>query len=343
MELSPRKKAVLSAIIKNYIETGEPVGSKILTELIENAPSSATLRNEMSELCNLGFLEQPHTSAGRVPTSRGLRLYVNSLMNPVKLSESAKRFIDEGLADINCDPEQIPAKVGRIISDLTGLPAISCIITEEEITVKRIELLPIGLRSMMLLIITSDGRARNRIFRTSVQLNDSVLDNFNDICKRKIRGKAVTELNKPYMQNVIAAAGIDSLTLLPLLTAVFEMAGEIENSSVNLSGETCLYNISADEESARKIISLIKRRDPIISLMNSIPDNAGVVFGSDTKLEELSSGTIVAARFGAKSIKGTLAVIGPHRISYEEVIPSVEYAASRLTTLMGEALKDMED
>ena len=343
MELSPRKKAVLSAIIKNYIETGEPVGSKILTELIENAPSSATLRNEMSELCSLGFLKQPHTSAGRVPTSNGLRLYVNSLMSPAKLSESAKKFIDERISDINCDPEQIPAQVGRIISDLTGLPAISCVVTNEEITVKRIELLPIGMRSMMLLIITSDGRARNRIFRTSVQLNNSVLDNFNDICNKKIKGRAVTELNKPYMQNVIAAAGIDSLTLLPLLTAVFEMAGEIENSSVNLSGETCLYNISADEEAARRIISLIKRRDPIISLMNSIPEGVGVVFGSDTKLEELSSGTIVAAKFGENSYRGTLAVIGPHRISYEEVIPSIEYAASRLTTLMSDALKDMED
>lgn len=343
MELSPRKKAVLTAIVKNYIETGEPVGSKILTELIENAPSSATLRNEMSELCNLGFLKQPHTSAGRVPTSSGLRLYVNSLMNPVEISDSAKRFIDERISEINCDPEQIPALVGRIISDLTGLPAISCTVTEREIAIKRIELLPIGMRSMMLLLITSDGRARNRIFRTSVSVDSYVLENFNDICAKKIKGRTVAELNKPYMQNVIASAGIDSLSLLPLLTAVFEMASEIENSSVDLSGETCLYNISADENTARKIISLIKRRDPIVSLMNNIPDGVGVVFGSDTQLEELSSGTIIAARFGDNQYKGTLAVIGPHRISYEEVIPSIEYAASRLTTLMSDALKDMED
>ena len=97
LELTPRKQAVLKAIVKAYIETGEPVGSKILTELIENAPSSATLRNEMSELCDLGFLEQPHTSAGRIPTSRGFQFYVKKLMPAGEISESDKAYIDNAL------------------------------------------------------------------------------------------------------------------------------------------------------------------------------------------------------------------------------------------------------
>ena len=103
MELSPRKQAVLAAIIRTYIETGEPVGSKVLTGLIENAPSSATLRNEMSELCGLGLLEQPHTSAGRIPTSNGFKVYVDSLMRPKQITASAKNFIDSRLSDIYCE------------------------------------------------------------------------------------------------------------------------------------------------------------------------------------------------------------------------------------------------
>ena len=104
MELTPRKQAVLKAIIKAYIASGEPVGSKNLTALLENAPSSATLRNEMSELCELGLLHQPHTSAGRVPTSRGYSLYVNSLMQKSEISEREKEYIDKALSGLNCAP-----------------------------------------------------------------------------------------------------------------------------------------------------------------------------------------------------------------------------------------------
>ncbi len=343
MELTERKKAVLSAIIKNYIDTGEPVGSKVLTELIDNAPSSATLRNEMSELCSLGFLEQPHTSAGRVPTNRALRLYLNSLMPQTVISESAKRFIDERIAQINCDAEHIPSMVGKIISDLTGLPAISCLIAKNEITVKRIEFLPIGRNTRMLLVITSDGRARNKILRLGLGEDASLLERFAEICSKKIKNKEISELNKPYMQNIIAASGLDLLSLLPLFTAVFDLIEDIENSAVDISGEPQLYNICADEEAARRIISLIKRRDPIISLMNEIKDGVGVVFGSDTDFGEFFSDTIVAAHFGNNVYNGTLAVIGPRRISYEQVIPSIEYAARKLNELMCEALKDMED
>ncbi len=343
MELTERKKAVLSAIIKSYIDTGEPVGSKILTELIANAPSSATLRNEMSELCALGFLEQPHTSAGRVPTNTGLRLYLNSLMPRANLSESAKRFIDERISDINCDIEHIPSCVGKIISDLTGLPAITCFVAQREITVKKIELLPIGKNTKMLIVITSDGRARNRIIRVDYLESTGILEKFTEICSSRIKNKEIGQLNKPYMQSIIATAGIDLLSLLPLFTVLFELIEDIDNSSVDISGEPQLYNICADETAARRIISLIKRRDPIISLMNEIKEGVGVIFGSDTEFGEFFSDTIVAAHFGSKVYKGTLAVIGPKRISYEQVIPSIEYATQRLDELMCDALKDMED
>ena len=115
MELSPRKRAVLAAVAKAYIKTGEPVGSKTLAAMLKNAPSSATLRSEMSELCELGLLAQPHTSAGRVPTSRGLKTYVDSLMSPDKISEGDKAFIDRGLSNIHAAPEKIPEIGGELL------------------------------------------------------------------------------------------------------------------------------------------------------------------------------------------------------------------------------------
>ena len=142
MELTPRKQAVLKAIVKAYIETGEPVGSKILTQLLENAPSSATLRNEMSELCDLGLLHQPHTSAGRVPTVGGFKLYVDSLMSKSEVAEDTADLIDKALREISCEPEGIPAAAAQLLSKLTGFPAIACLMTEQSPRIKKIELLP---------------------------------------------------------------------------------------------------------------------------------------------------------------------------------------------------------
>lgn len=344
MELTPRKQAVLKAIVKAYIETGEPIGSKNLTSLIDNAPSPATLRNEMSELCELGFLHQPHTSAGRVPTSSGFRLYVDSLMNKSELSSNTAEFIDKAFADIHCEPESIPAAAAQVLSSLTGLPAIACLMTERPPRIKRVELLPIGRFSVMLLIITDDGRTRNRIFRQGRNFTAELENAFHELCEKRIKGKLVNELTKPYMQGVIAEAGLNSLELMPLLTAVFETAAEIEETDLTLQGENALYNICGNEEKAGRLLSLIKRRDPIISILENIGDSVSAVFGADTKYNELNSDTVIAAKFsGGDKYKGYVGVIGPNRMSYDQIMPGIEYTAQKLTRLITEAQKDMED
>ena len=153
MELSERRKAILEAIIKSYISSGEPIGSKMLCEILENAPSSATLRNEMNALCDLGLLSQPHTSAGRIPTNDGYRLYINTLMDKGEIGDSTKEVIDENLNFSNCDPEKLPEKAAATLSLITGLPAFSAKLSDNNCFVKRTELLPMGNNSTMLIVI----------------------------------------------------------------------------------------------------------------------------------------------------------------------------------------------
>lgn len=342
IELTPRKQAVLKAIVKAYIETGEPVGSKILTSLIENAPSSATLRNEMSELAEMGLLTQPHTSAGRIPTSDGFKLYVDNLMPETQINIEDKEFIDKGFDEINEIPEKIPALAGEILSDLTGLPVIACLITCDTTVIKRVELLPISRNTVMLLVITNDGRTRNRVLRLPDGFDSRLTAKFKEIIDTKIKRKPLEDLTTGYLQSLIASQGLDSFNLLPLLTAVFETAGEIENMTVDLSGVSRLYNVCGNEEAARRIISLVKRRDPIISLFERIGD--GVVFGKDTGYSEFGSAPLIAARFGpTDKYKGYIAILGPNRVSYEQIIPSIKYTAEKLTKIIAEAQKDMED
>ncbi len=341
IELTPRKQAVLKAIVKAYIETGEPIGSKILTSLIENAPSSATLRNEMSELVSMGLLEQPHTSAGRIPTSDGLKLYVSDLMTKSEISAEHKGFIDGRFQAVCEMPEKIPARAGEILSDLTHLPVIACLITPNTTVIKKMELMNISRNTVMLLVVTNDGRTRNRILRLSNEYTPDLMERFKEIIATKVKGKPLEELSVGYMQSLVASLGIDAFKLMPLISAVFETANEIESMTVDLSGVSRLYNVCGNEEAARRIISLIESRDPIISLFERV--GSGVVFGKDTGFSELHSDTLIAAKFGNEKYKGYIAVIGPNRLSYEQIIPTIEYTAEKLTEVITAAQKDMED
>ena len=344
MDLTPRKQAVLKAVVKAYIETGEPIGSKNLAALLENAPSSATLRNEMSELCELGLLRQPHTSAGRVPTSDGYRFYVDSLIKHSVPPKETALFIESSLKRINCEPDGIPAAAAQMLSRLIGLPAISCLITENPSEVKRIETLYLSGFSVMLLLITGDGRTRSRIVRNAGGYTPELKRAFKDIAERRIKGRRINELHKAYLQNVIAEAGIYSLELSPLLAAVFETAQEIEETSLTVKGENALYNICETESDARRILSLINRREPIISLLEGIDGSVGTLFGADTGYGELMQNAVIAAKFKCKDkYRGYIGVIGPNRMSYEQIMPVIEYTADRLTEIMTEAQKNMED
>ena len=343
MELTPRKQAVLKAVVKAYIETGEPIGSKNLMLLLQNAPSSATIRHEMSELCELGFLKQPHTSAGRIPTSKGYRFYVDSLSSGLDVNSSVAQLVESTLTSARCEAENIPDTVASLLSQLTGLTSFACLVTEKMPRINRIELLPIGRFSKMLLVITDDGRTRNRIFIQGKDFSKEIENIFYDLVEKRIKGKSVDTLTKAYMQTVITQAGIYSLDLMPLFTAVFESAAEIEKAKIKLFGKERLYNMLG-EVSASKIQALVERCEPLIRVFADVSEEASVIFGSETPYLELKGNNIVVSKFtGSDKYKGYIGVIGPARISYEQIIPSIEHSAKKLTEIMTEAQMDMED
>lgn len=343
MELSNRKRAVLEAIVKAYIKTGEPVGSKILVELMENAPSSATLRNEMSELCSLGFLEQPHISAGRVPTANAYRIYVNSLMDSAEISDSTKEYIDSLLSQSVLSPEQLNAKAAEILSSLTGLTAFAYTAVDTEVTLKRIEIVKISRHSLMLFMITSDGRTRNSICRIDTPFSEEIREKLVGVFKSRIYRKPLYELNKAYLQNIIASSLFDSFSLVPILTCIFDMADDAAQIRVDIAGQAGMYNVFG-EEKARRVLSLMSRSEPIVSVCDDIDVDAKVLFGDDTAYNDFKNTTMIVAKYGVSQEKmSRIGIIGSDRMSYEQIIPSVKYMASRLTYMMNEFKKDMED
>ncbi len=342
-ELSKRKQDVLSAIIKAYIETGEPIGSKILTSLIENAPSPATLRNEMNELCSLGFLAQPHTSAGRIPTSLGYSLYVNNLMSETFLGESAKSYINSSFSLEGDEAERLPRAAAKALSELSGLPAISSYIVRENVYLKQVQLLPLSRKTVALLTVFSDGRTKSTLVRLAPNIEAEAINRFLQLIREKLLRKPLYEFSKAKLQSTLASFGIDFLDAAPLVTAIFDMADESSGSQINLSGGEALYNFCSDTE-ARQIVALTERNDVLLSTLEADDKETSIIFGNETGLCELKNKVIVASKYYCNNnYCGKIGVIGPDRLAYEQIIPSTKYTAERLTSLITQTVNDMED
>ena len=343
MDLSPRKKAIIAAIVKAHIEQGEPIGSKVLASKLINSPSSATLRNEMSELCELGFLEQPHTSAGRIPTAKAYRLYVTELMDKKDLSAESKEIIDDMLESVSHDPENIGSTAAQILCQLTGLPTISAANPISEMTLKRATLLPMSNTSAIVFIITNDGRARSRLVRAVSPITPSLLTKFDNIAKEKICSTEISKLDTAYLQSIVISAGLDALTLAPFVSCVFEMAADIAKSEIRLNGASNLFSLCHGENEARRIMELLQERETISKIFSTLSSPIGVVFGDDTSYTELKPTGMIVASYGETQELGRLAVIGPTRMSYEKILPSIEYLSNRIGTIMTEVLKGLEE
>lgn len=343
MELTPRKRAVLEAVVKTYIKTGEPVGSKNLAALLKNAPSSATIRNEMNELCSMGFLDQPHTSAGRIPTSMGYRFYIDSLMKNGSVSNNAKRTVDAALSSRSADPGSIPKLACGALVSLTGLPALSIYLAGEGTTLRAVKTMTLGRRSVALLMITSDGRTGSRVCRLPSDVDEKAMERFTEIVKDRLLYRPLTEFGKAQLQSIAALTGDRMFTLLPLFSELFEMAHGAGRTTAELYGGDRLYGF-CDDRTAKKTALLIREVEPILKIVGNDEKNLKVVFGSDTDYPELCGKVFATAPcFTSGRYCGRIGVIGSGRMSYDEIIPSIEYAAGAASDCMTRAEKDMED
>lgn len=344
MELTPRKKVILSEIVKAHIANGEPVGSSFLCRTAGLNLSSATIRNEMSDLCDMGYLEQPHTSAGRVPTAAGYRMYITGLLDKNTLSAPMQFSIDKAIEKVAGDPENMTATAGQVLSDLTGFTTVAMTIPEDSAFIKRVELLPMGKKMALLVLVTSDGIARSRICRTSEALTATAIRMFDRLVAVDIVGKELIDFNGVFLQTIAAKMGEQAFLLMPLITTLFEMVENVCHSQLALKGESNLYSAYKKEGDARKIVEFISRRDAILSILSEIPDPVSVVFGDDYGIEELKPSSMVVAKFGnGDKNSGRIGIIGPTRMAYEDIIPSISYFAKQLGKVLEQSIRDLDD
>lgn len=330
--LTDRQKNILSLMVKAHIVSGEPIGSKTLSDAFNNTVSSATIRNEMSYLSEKGFLEQPHTSAGRIPTSKAYRMYINGLLSN-EASEETKRIIDSRLTSLAGDFEGINENATKALSEITGLPSVSLITHEDTTYIKRIEILPMGKRTVLIVLVTSDTLAKSRMCKSGFDLTPDLLSRFDRIAAKEIVGTELSRFNAGLMQSIAAASG--DITLIPFFNTVFDMITELKTMRLNLKGENTI--LEAQNADALKLMEFISRRDAIISVLADANDPISIVLGESAENNNSPASLIIAKHSGGK-----IGVIGPKRMSYENVIPSIAYFAKKLGDIINKAINDME-
>lgn len=334
MDLSPRKEKILAAVVENYIKTGEPVGSKSIMASL--SVSSATIRNEMAELSALGYLEQPHTSAGRVPTNEGYRYYVDRLMGIRRLDEAVKHRIEAGISMKNASPEAILARASDFLADMTECAAVSTTPSGENVTVKRVEFVPVGTRTGMIVLLTSAGMIKSKVCRSDYDLTASVIEKFYNIVKTSFIGMPIDDIDVATLQTLVASMGADALTMIPFVSTLSELAQEAMKTMVMLGGQSNILRYGNDYGStAYELLDFLRRGEPISKILSESKEDVDVTIGGENKFRQLENSSVITAHYTIDGDKrGSIGIIGPTRIDYASLIPSVRY----LTDLVGELL-----
>lgn len=337
MELNERKRAILSAIIGAYTQHGEPIGSKALCDMLDFTLSSATLRNEMSDLCELGYLEQPHTSAGRIPTVLAYKLYIDDLMQRDTVSGDMKLIIDSMLSNISGGVDDIALSASQILSELTGMPVITSRVADLSDKIKRVAFMPLGARSILIVLMTENGIVKSTSLRCDMNSNPQITEELQTLCEEHIANKPLSILTKTYLQQMITFA--DDISIISLLAPLFELIEDAKSSKIILRGESKLFRYFNHEGEVFRLFELLSQKELMLSLFSSVESPVGVLFGNDTDINELKPTTIVLAKYGTgENTLGQIGVIGPTRMSYDRLIPSLEYFAEKMSEIIKDTL-----
>ncbi|MBQ6019826.1 MAG: heat-inducible transcription repressor HrcA, partial [Clostridia bacterium] len=282
MELTARRERILGLIVEHYIATGEPVGSKFLSDVFDTSISSATIRNEMAALSAQGYIEQPYTSAGRVPSQRGYRYYIDKLMRRCEPDPSEQYRILSGLDRMSAEPERILADADEILAELTGCAAVSTTPLDERTVVKRAELIPLGSHNALVVVVTSTGIVKSAVCRCSDGLNMSDAELFYKIADADFNGRRASEFNLPRLQTIAASLGERALPFSPLLTSLYELASSVADCGLTVKGNSNLLNRREYDASAREVIGFINDGAALKRILLRVGDGITAFIGEET-------------------------------------------------------------
>ena len=337
MELSERKKKVLRSVVDLYIRTAEPVGSKAITELPDMKYSSATIRNEMAELTAMGYLEQPHTSAGRIPSAAGYRLYIDELMSDYRLSMDEANSIHSAIEEKMQQVDKMVEKVAKLVSQATNLPAISLASRQSGATVKRYDLILAGQGSVILVVMLSTEEVVNKLIKLPLNVTDADLKLLGAVLNAAMTGLTAEEFTAEILEKVMASAGAAG-TLVPVVVDfVTETLRRHGSTNMAIAGQARLLGLPEyrDVDKAQKVLSSFDE-DALSGLPAVMQNENGtkVLVGPENVARELQDTSVVVTKFDiGDGMQGMIGVVGPTRMDYAKVTARLACFAEGLSKM----------
>ncbi len=337
--MDDRKKQVLCAIITDYIATAEPVGSRAVAKKYNLGVSPATIRNVMSDLEELGYIEQPHTSAGRKPSDKGYRYYVDCLMEKEQLSDEEMSTIHAALALGLRQADQFMRQCCQIISKLTNYTTLMILPNPTQGRLERLQLLPVNEIQVLLVIISNLGQVRHRLLNLPEPLTRQQISHLEAVLQENLRGVEISQLSGILLRDVIGAVNRQQQLLAQTMDLMEQVLLQQTEETVFSAGAFTMLNQPEfkDVDKIKNIFSLLEEENKVKEMFPQVTaaDGVQVAIGEEMKEEEVKDCSMVVSTYGAKGeTYGTIGILGPTRMSYAKTISLVEFIAAELSDLL---------
>lgn len=352
MELDERKMKILQAIIKNYLETGEPVGSRTISKYTDLNLSSATIRNEMADLEEMGYIIQPHTSAGRIPSDKGYRLYVDAMMLDMEERISIRDKEVEELKELLIQKEekmdQMLRTVAKTLAVNTNYATMISAPVYNGNKLKFIQLSRVDATQLVAVIVLEGNIIKNNILTVSEELNDETLLKLNILLNTHLNGLPIEEINLGLIASLKQQAGIHSEIVGEVIDAVAASIKADDDLQIYTSGTNNIFKYPelADQSRASEIINAFEEKQMLSELVQetlSKEENTGIqiYIGDENHVESMKDCSVVTATYElGGGMKGTIGIIGPKRMDYEKVVDTMHTLMSQMEELYGNNRKD---
>ena len=337
MELTRRKKEILKIVVEGYIATAEPMGSKAIVEKMSGKISSATVRNELANLTELGYLEQPHTSAGRIPSPAGYRLYVNELMEKKALSPEETEEINRSLSGKMAGTDEMISRAGQMVSSFVGYPTYTVADHKSAATVRRFELIGVDERSFIAVVMLSDSQVKSQLMALELPVAPEQLPRLSHLLNTHFTGIGTAEMNTHLMS---LSDQVDGSRFL-LLNRVVEYAGELlaktERQEVFTNGASQILKFPEyrDVDKAHDLMSfMVDNKENLPVPMGDTPMQ--ILIGPENVNDALKESSVVIASYDiGDNMRGLVGVVGPTRMDYATVAARLSYFAESLSAMFG--------
>ena len=346
-KLSERKKKILKAIVELYVQTADPVGSKAIAAALDNSVSSATIRNEMAELEEMGYLEKPHTSAGRIPSPKCYRIYVNELMEQHRLSLQETESINQALRIKLQELDRVLSRAGQAVSHFTRYPVYALAAGKKQFTVARFELLSVDEQSFIAVVMTDDSRVKSKLLRCELPVDAAQLPNLAAILNRDFIGHSGEEMSQQLMAGASQIPGALFMILSQTVDYAVEVLEEMQRRTVYTAGANRILDLPEyqDVSKANELMKFLSDESAALP----VPDNNApmqILIGPENVQQALKDSSVVIASYDiGDDMRGLIGVVGPTRMDYATIAARLSYFADGLTRMFdqGKLPKHEED